>query len=175
MKPHTKLYVKDLAQIKEGMVEFGDLTLIIGPQSSGKSIFLQLFKLTQNLAPIVKIFKKRGLEWRNEINAFQQLYFGEGVIPYEEGKSVVMIDEKEFLLSEQLLNDPKSAEENTFLIPAQRVLTFDRGYPKPYDAYGPLDPYVVKSFSEKINRYFQSGLGTGEDNLVFPVDGRMKK
>ncbi|MCS7035779.1 MAG: hypothetical protein NZM41_03865, partial [Saprospiraceae bacterium] len=43
-KPPT-LEVRRLGQILKGTVAFGDLTLLVGGQASGKSIFLQLLKL----------------------------------------------------------------------------------------------------------------------------------
>lgn len=39
------LSVRQFGPIKEGCVEFGDLTLLVGPQATGKSLFLQLLKL----------------------------------------------------------------------------------------------------------------------------------
>lgn len=44
----TRLSVQHLAQIDRAQVDFGDLTLLVGPQASGKSVFLQLFKLLKD-------------------------------------------------------------------------------------------------------------------------------
>jgi predicted ATP-dependent endonuclease of OLD family len=44
MPAHT-LQVLNAGQIKDAKIEFGDLTVLVGPQATGKSIFLQLFKL----------------------------------------------------------------------------------------------------------------------------------
>lgn len=40
-----KVKIKSLGPIKEADIAFGDLTLLVGPQASGKSIFLQMLKL----------------------------------------------------------------------------------------------------------------------------------
>lgn len=37
--------ISHIGQFAEVSVEFGDLTLLVGAQGTGKSIFLQLFKL----------------------------------------------------------------------------------------------------------------------------------
>ncbi len=42
------LIVKDFGPIKNANVGFGDLTILIGPQASGKSLFLELFKLMKD-------------------------------------------------------------------------------------------------------------------------------
>lgn len=52
MNPHT-LDVENLGQIKQAKVEFGDLTVFVGPQATGKSIFLQLLKLLVDNGPIL--------------------------------------------------------------------------------------------------------------------------
>ena len=39
------LCVRNFGPIRNVDVNFGDLTVLIGPQASGKSLFLELFKL----------------------------------------------------------------------------------------------------------------------------------
>jgi hypothetical protein len=39
------LNIRNLGQIKEASLSFGDLTVFVGPQATGKSIALQLLKL----------------------------------------------------------------------------------------------------------------------------------
>jgi DNA repair ATPase RecN len=41
----TTLRIESLGQIKEAALTFGDLTVLVGPQATGKSIALQLLKL----------------------------------------------------------------------------------------------------------------------------------
>jgi len=40
-----ELTVRNLGPIRRADIEIGDLTLLVGPQASGKSIFLRLLKL----------------------------------------------------------------------------------------------------------------------------------
>ena len=53
-----RLCVQNLGPIKKADVDFGDLTVLIGPQASGKSLFLELFKLIKDKAHIVSTLKK---------------------------------------------------------------------------------------------------------------------
>ena len=39
------LKIQSFGTIEKAEVNFGDLTLLVGPQASGKSIFLQLYEL----------------------------------------------------------------------------------------------------------------------------------
>ncbi len=54
------LAVRNLGQIREGEVTFGDLTLLIGGQASGKSIFLQLLKLLVDRRQVLDNLESHG-------------------------------------------------------------------------------------------------------------------
>lgn len=41
----TRLHLANVGQIREATLEFGDLTVFVGPQATGKSIALQMLKL----------------------------------------------------------------------------------------------------------------------------------
>jgi len=48
--PNTveRLRIENFGPIVEAEVEFGDLTVFVGSQATGKSLFLQIFKLLQD-------------------------------------------------------------------------------------------------------------------------------
>lgn len=56
-----KLSLTNLGQIKKADIEFGDLTLFIGSQATGKSILLQLIKLLLDSGNIVNTIKKMAM------------------------------------------------------------------------------------------------------------------
>jgi predicted ATPase len=43
------LELNNIGQIKKAKVTFGDLTVLVGNQATGKSLFLQMYKLTQDI------------------------------------------------------------------------------------------------------------------------------
>ena len=45
---NTSFTLHNFGPIKAADVEFGDMTFIVGPQASGKSIFLQAWKLRED-------------------------------------------------------------------------------------------------------------------------------
>jgi predicted ATP-dependent endonuclease of OLD family len=55
--------VTNLGQIKEADINFGDLTLFVGPQATGKSILLQLIKLLLDSQDIVNNLNNNGYDW----------------------------------------------------------------------------------------------------------------
>ncbi|MEO8007474.1 MAG: ATP-binding protein [Betaproteobacteria bacterium] len=74
-----RIRLKNIGPIKEADVEFGDLTVVVGPQATGKSIFLQLLKLAVDYPAIHTEFKRFNIDWRGVDSDFLQLYFGEGM------------------------------------------------------------------------------------------------
>lgn len=172
------LSVQNLAQIREGTVAFGDFTLIVGPQASGKSIFLQLLKLIVDHRHIASTLKKNNYDWR-ERDVFLDLFFGEGMQGILNDSSVVHFNGKEFSkksLSPRGRVKEEAKEEHFFYIPAQRVVTMSQGYPQNFGGFDISDPFVLKSFSETVRvlmeKEFANGLGKGGN--VFPKSRRIK-
>ena len=81
IKKHTEptLSVKNFAQIREGSVTFGDLTLFVGAQASGKSIFLQLLKLLVDKHQIFDTLQIHAYDWGGDFNRLIELYYGESM------------------------------------------------------------------------------------------------
>lgn len=46
------LHVRNFAQIEDARIEFGDLTILVGPQATGKSLVLQWFKAAIDMGEI---------------------------------------------------------------------------------------------------------------------------
>jgi hypothetical protein len=68
----------------------------------------------------------------------------------------------------------RTKTESLFFIPAQRVLTLGRGWPRPFSDYGASDPFSVRDFSEKIRLLMETGWGRSEGGEIFPQTRRLK-
>ncbi len=169
---HFKL--QNIAQIKEAELELGDFTVLIGPQASGKSIFLQLMKLALDGFDIKSTIKRYGYDWNGDKSDFLQLYFGEGMGNIIKEDSRIALNNKPFTV-QSILSSRRGREESVFLIPAQRVMTVQNGWPRNFMSYETFDPYVVKKFSEDLRLLMEAGLGAGSKSGIFPQSGRMKK
>ena len=51
---HHRLQVDNFAQIKRAKITFGDLTVLVGPQASGKSLLLQIWKFALDRREIAR-------------------------------------------------------------------------------------------------------------------------
>lgn len=58
LKDH--IVVKNFGPIRKVDIELGDLTVLIGAQASGKSLFLQMFKLIKDRSAILKSLENYG-------------------------------------------------------------------------------------------------------------------
>src|SRR5260370_41351512 len=75
--PHLK--VENFGPIKSADVRFGDLTVLVGPQATGKSILLQFHKLLVDIGCVLGEMKRYGLDWEKDLAGFLDIYFGEGM------------------------------------------------------------------------------------------------
>ena len=172
--PRSRLRVCRVGQLEEAEVRFGDLTVLVGPQASGKSIFLQLFKLLVDAGAVLAELKRYGFYWHKNIGQFLDIYLGEGMRGiWRQERSSISFNGQAVDLRRLVGRQKRKREESLFFIPAQRVLTLARGWPRPFTDYGPSDPFAVRDYSEKIRILMESGIASGES--LFPQTRRLKK
>ncbi len=169
-----RLTVTSLGQIQEADITFGDLTVFVGEQASGKSILLQLVKLVLDIGDITKTLRKHGFDWHENKNDFLSLYFGEGMDGIWDNTTKIVVDDEDFELDKALSKKDRKKAENFLLIPAHRAMTLKDGWPRPFTDYAIGDPYVVKQFSEHLRLLLETSLEFSKGD-IFPHTGRMNK
>ena len=170
-----RIKLTSLGQIHEADISFGDLTVFVGEQASGKSILLQLVKLILDAGDITQTLKKHGFDWHGELKNFLSLYLGEGMDGvWDSASTKITVDDEGFELDKVLSRKGKKKAESLFLIPAQRVMTLKDGWPRAFTDYAIGDPYVVKQFSEHLRLFLETSLGISEE-VIFPKAHRMNK
>ncbi len=170
-----RIKLTSLGQIHEADISFGDLTVFVGEQASGKSILLQLMKLILDAGDITQTLKKHGFDWHEKIEHFLSLYFGEGMeCIWDPVATKITVDNDTFELDKVLTKKGRKKTESLCMIPAQRVMTLKDGWPRAFTDYAIGDPYVIKQFSEQLRRLVEMKLVTSEDT-IFPQVGRLNK
>ncbi|MBS1913266.1 MAG: ATP-binding protein [Bacteroidetes bacterium] len=163
----------NIGPIKDANLRFGDLTVLVGPQASGKSIALQLLKLLGDTGKIQQDLQNYGLDWDHRVDPFFDLYFGEGMRSlWEDGASGIAWDGKIVEIDRRVGRMQKSKVETMFLIPAQRVLVLRDGWPRPFGDYASGDPYVVRAFSEGLRMLMEKEIDTTQ--VIFPKSNQLK-
>ena len=169
----TTLQASHLGPIEQADVRFGDLTVLVGPQATGKSILLQFLKLLVDTGAVLDELKRYGLEWKKDIGRFLDVYLGEGMHGIWEGRRTTLTFQGEAVDLRKLISrQRRDKRESLFFIPAQRVLTLGKGWPRPFTDYSPGDPFAVRDFSEKIRVHVDAGIGSEE--ALFPQTRRLK-
>lgn len=171
------LNIQSFGPIANADIHFGDLTILVGQQASGKSMFIQLLKLLVDKYHIRKILIQYNYIWSKDIEKNLDLYFGEGLSKLWKSDTVIHFDGK---LYDTKFLVPKGgryegtidATEKLFYIPAQRILSVADGRPKTFTEFDSSTPYVLKHFSETIRQLLQNGMDKSES--IFPISKRLK-
>ncbi|HPB32113.1 MAG TPA: ATP-binding protein, partial [Candidatus Sumerlaeota bacterium] len=172
----TSLRLENVGQIKYADVTFGDLTVLVGPQATGKSIFLEFMKLVLDTGYVHDQLKKHGIDWKNDIGEFLNVYLGEGmreVWRNDNEKSILFADGKKKEMSELARPRSRSKNGSVFYIPAQRVLSLANGWPRPFQGFASQDPFMVRDFSETFRLLMEQEFNRSEN--LFPQTNRLKK
>lgn len=169
-----RIRAERIGPVIEADIRFGDVTVFVGPQATGKSIFLQLLKLLVDKAAIHRTMQHFGLMPPSDPGGFFDLYFGEGM-------ASVWSEESSRLFLGQARNPTdltgyarasrSSDPERMFYIPAQRVMSLRDGVTRPFTDYRAGDPFVLRDFSQKLHGIVQNEIGLDED--VFPRRQRL--
>ena len=167
------LNIHNLGQIKKASLKFGDLTILVGPQATGKSIALQLLKLMVDAGQVQQEMSRYGLDWSGRLPDFLDVYFGEGMRSIWRPESSIEWEGKTVDLNKLAKRKRKDKEESLFFIPAQRVLALRDGWPRPFTDYTPGDPFAVREFSEKLRVLVEQEFGASGD--LFPQERRLKR
>jgi len=168
-----RLTIRNLGPIVEADVEFGDLTVLVGPQATGKSIFLQMLKLVVDTPSIRKELSNFSIDWNDDLPAFLQAYLGEGMDSIISEDSMLAVDGHARRLTAFARKQPgEEKAEQLFYIPAQRVLSMRDGMTRSFAEYRFGDPFCLREFSHKLHVLVQSEFIRGE---FFPQSNRLKE
>jgi hypothetical protein len=172
----ASLRIERTGQIKRADVTFGDLTVLVGPQATGKSIFLQFLRLVADTGYVHDQLKKHGIHWNPKMPDFLDVYLGDGMREiWSSGDDASAISCNGNLINAIKLAWPRSRTTNAsvFYIPAQRVLSLANGWPRPFSGFGSEDPFAVRDFSETFRLLMDQEFGRSD--ALFPKTNRLKK
>lgn len=169
---YPKLQLKNVGQIEQADVTLGDLTVLVGPQATGKSIALQLVKLMVDTGYVLSEMKRYGLDWSGELRSFLNAYLGEGMDSVWHDNSAVSWRGETMDLDKLVARQKKDTTERMFYITAQRVLALRDGWPRPFTDFSPGDPFAVRQFSESLRLLLEQEFKGAES--LFPQPRRLK-
>ena len=175
MSTVARIQAAGIGPVARADIRFGDLTVFVGPQATGKGVFLQILKLLADKASIHAQMQKFGIAW-DDPGDFLDRYFGEGMSGLWRPDSSRLTDGSRPVDLAKMgrgrrPKDGAHPSETLFFIPAQRVTSLRDGTTRPFTDYRANDPFVLREFSERLHWIVQNELG--RDRRLFPQKNRL--
>lgn len=162
------LHIENFAHIRRVDVEFGDLTVLVGAQATGKSLALQWLKTALDGKYIVSALRDAGQEV--DASILIDLIFGVGMgKSWRKDESVVTLDERE--IKPTTMAQLGGSTETVFFIPAHRAMLISDGWAAPFQKLTAETPVVARLFSQNLFDRFSRRSG----DKLFPLDRVLKK
>jgi hypothetical protein len=167
-----RLTIDNLGPIKHADLTFGDLTVLVGQQASGKSILLAALKLLLDAPEIRHQLANAGVVWNKDAGRFFEAYFGEGMSSLLGDSTSIRENGKAVDLQRLVKPNAKDSEltPSAFVIPAQRVMSIRDGSTRWFTQFAPGDPYMLRSFSDAIHQLMMKDTISGK---LFPRPQRL--
>ena len=172
MKKLNQLTIKNFGPIHEARLAFGDLTVFIGSQASGKSLALQLLKLLLDRPFVTATMDKYNYIIAKNPDNVLNFFFGEGLAGLWTADTQISDGTKKYVKNDLLGKTPSDVSENLFYIPAQRIISIADGRPKNFMEYDSSTPFVLRQFSEMLRLFIQYGINGNK--VVFPLRNRLQ-
>lgn len=171
MSTVARIRAAGIGPVARADIRFGDLTVFVGPQATGKGVFLQILKLLADKASIQAQMRRFGIAWDGNPGDFLDLYFGEGMSGLWRPDSSRLADGSRPVDLARMgrgrrPKDGAHPSETLFFIPAQRVISLRDGTTRPFTDYRAGDPFVLREFSERLHWIVQNE--SGRDRRLFP-------
>ena len=173
VRKSNRLSLQQVGPIKAADVMFGDLTVIVGPQATGKSIFLQTLKLVLDRDHIHDTFRHHSVSFNGDSGAFLGGYYGKGMAAaWNKDGSQLRWNGKQATLPDLARpSKGKQRQEKLFFIPAQRVMSLTRGMTQNFGQFDYGDPYTLRYFSDTVHDLLQNEFGAKGE--LFPQPNRL--
>jgi AAA domain, putative AbiEii toxin, Type IV TA system len=162
------LKIRNFAQIAEADITFGDLTVLVGAQGTGKSLALQWLKVAMDGRQIVTALHDAGHPTEKS-DVLIDLVFGAGMGEAWTSKAEVSFNGRS--LKPSTFRRIGDGTERVFFIPAHRSMLISDGWAAPFQKLTSDTPVVARIFSQNLFDRF-SARGEGP---LFPVERVLKK
>lgn len=166
------LQIEKFGPIRSLDIQLGDLTILLGPQASGKSLFLQMLKLLVDKEHIVQTLERYNYVIDRQPEKILDYYYGDNLSSMWSQDTIIKADEQTYKKDCLIKEEETDAKEQLFYIPAQRILSISDGRPKNFMEYDISSPYILRNFSETLRVFFQKNMG--DKYVVFPLDNNME-
>jgi putative AbiEii toxin of type IV toxin-antitoxin system len=168
MSSKGRLSIRDFAQIARADIDFGDLTVLVGAQATGKSLALQWLKVAKDGRQLVKALREAGHPTEKP-EVLIDLVFGTGMKDAWRPSTEVSFNRRKIV--PEKFKSLGNGRESVFYIPAHRSMLIADGWAAPFQKLTADTPVVARIFSQNLFDRF-SARGEG---LLFPLERVLKE
>jgi hypothetical protein len=144
----TRLVIRNFAHIREVTIEFGDLTVLVGAQGTGKSLALQWLKTVLDGKQIVTALREAGQDVSDSA-ILVDLIFGVGMgSAWRKDETRVELDGR--AVTPKVIEKLGDGTETAFFIPAHRAMLISDGWAAPFQKLTAETPVVARLFSQNL-------------------------
>ncbi|WP_394828740.1 AAA family ATPase [Pendulispora albinea] len=162
------LRIRNFAHLADVSIDLGDLTILVGPQGTGKSLALQWLKVALDGKQIVSALRDAGQNVSTP-GFLIDLIFGVGMGPAWNGSTSVSFDKTR--IRPQSIGKLGRGKEKVFFIPAHRAMLISDGWAAPFQKLTAETPVVARLFSQNLFDRFSARGG----NELFPLNRVLKE
>lgn len=170
--PEQTIHVEHFAQIRRATVPIRDLVVLVGPQATGKSLILQLFKLAQDRSRIARRLRDASFLWDTP-EEFLGHYFGGGFQNSWPKSAIVSVGSVPLTAAKAASSKKLQGEDSVFYVPAHRTLAMPAGWPRQMLEWPPHTPFMARRYGAQLLELLNRGLG-GPTGTIFPPASRLK-
>jgi hypothetical protein len=167
----TVLRIQNFAQIRHVDLAFGDLTVLVGAQGTGKSLALQWLKTALDGRQIVSALLQAGQTEADKPDVLIDQIFGVGMGAAWSASTVVSWDGE--VIEPKNIAKRGIGTERVFYIPAHRSMLISDGWALPFQKLTVDTPVVARLFSQNLFERFTSRSSKGD--TLFPLDRVLKQ
>lgn len=164
-----RLHIRNFAHIADATLDFGDLTILVGAQGTGKSLALQWLKAALDGKQIVSALRDAGQNVTRPDDTLIDLIFGVGMGGAWTEDTRVTFDGK--AVRPSTLGKLGSGTETVFFIPAHRAMLISDGWAAPFQKLTAETPVVARLFSQNLFDRFSAR----EGDKLFPLERVLKR
>lgn len=154
---NDRLIIRNFAHLAEVNLTFGDLTVLVGEQATGKSIALQWLKLAMDGRHVTSALRAAGQ--RASPDVIVDLVFGSGMQRAWQNNTEVRWRNSK-IVPETVSRKGGRDRESLFFIPAHRAMLVSDGWATPFQKLGTDVPVVARIFNRNLFSRF-NGCTTG--------------
>lgn len=164
-----RLSIQNFAQIASVDLEFGDLTVLVGAQGTGKSLVLQWLKTALDHRQILATLADAGLATKKR-EVILDLIFGAGMGAAWRADSRASWNGSPVDPLGNVARAKQGDHERLFFIPAHRSMLISDGWAMPFQKLNADTPVVARLFSQNLfERFSRRDAGP-----LFPVPRTLK-